>query len=177
MATLTKVLEGSRVRLECQTHFGNLIRDYSEMGQIEEASLITRFWSETQTVSTDDRVVGDYLREFLRKYAGRGIPEILDLAIATRVTGMRGTGGVTAEQLRDVMAVAKAAKNEVIELKREISSLKSEIRRAPKGPGGGDKEQRGPQCHKCGEFGHIARNCTNKDKKASDDDEAKGSDE
>ena len=179
MQTLSQILEGKNVRRELETHFGNLIRDLSEMGSIQEASLLSRFWGEAQSISTDDKTLASYIREYFRKYSGRGIPEVIDVILATRVTGQREMGGgLSDEKLKEVAAIAKKATNEVADLRREISSLKSEIRRNGKGPVGGDKEPRGPQCHKCGEFGHIARNCTGKDKKApSDDEDAKGSDE
>ena len=177
MPTLSKILEGSHVRRELQTHFGNLIRDYSEMGNIQEASLITRWWAEAQTVSSDDKTLAEYIRQYFRKYTGRGIPEFLDVVVATRVTGERALSGVTADQLKEVLAVAKAAKSDAAGLQRELASLKAEVTRLKSNKPGKDKSELGPQCHKCGEFGHIARNCTNKDKKTSDDDAAPATDE
>ena len=123
-----------------------------------------------------------YIREYFRKYSGRGIPEVIDVVLATGVTGQReSSGGVSDEKLKEVAAMAKAAKNEVADLKREISSLKLEIRRHPKGPGAGDKEPRGPQCHTCGLWRVQAHrpqlHGQGQEGIHSDEDEAKGSDE
>ena len=157
MGTLSKILDsGSGLRRELQSHFGGLIRDYTEAKRIEEASSITQWWSETQTVSGDDAVLASYIKEWLRKYPGRGIPETLDVILATRVTGQKGIGGVTAEQLKEVKEMAKAAKAEVGALKREVAGLRSQLG-GEKGQGAGTNK--GPKCHACGEFGHIARNC------------------
>ena len=181
MPTLSKIVDGTNVRRDLQTHFSNLIRDYSDAGYIVEASRITQWWGETQTVSSDDKVLADYLKEYFRKYPGRGLPEVIDVIIATRVTGQRASGGISNEQLEKVREMAKAAKNEVAELKRELGSLKSELGRLKAKPGGPGSEQvgKGPKCHNCGAFGHIAKNCPDKakDKDGAKDDGSKDDDE
>ena len=172
MKTLSTILAGPNVRRELSTHFGNLVRDYSDMGGIQEASLITRFWAETQSVSYDDKVMIEYISEYLRKYGGRFIPEVMDVKIASRVNNSRSAGGVTPEQLAEVKALAKTTKSEFAELKRELNSLKGELSRLKSKTGPADRDPKGPKCHKCGEFGHIARDCPKKKSSKEDDEEA-----
>ena len=50
VVTLSKILSAKDTSMhrELQSHFGSLIREFSEMSLIKEASLITQWWSETQ---------------------------------------------------------------------------------------------------------------------------------
>ena len=95
MSTMSKILDGSSVKRELGTHFAGLIRDYSEHGQIVEASRLTQFWAETQSLSADDRAMAEYLREYFKKWSGRGLPEVIDVVIATRVAGSAKSGGAS----------------------------------------------------------------------------------
>ena len=180
MRTLSKILESGKdagVRRELQQHFGGLIREYTELRMIIEATLISQWWSETQTVSSEDSVLVAYILEWMRKYPGRGIPCTIDVVLATRVSGQRGGsgGGVSAEQLKPLKDAANSARSEIADLKRELKSLKAQMasmgREAGDGAGKADR-----LCHICGEPGHIAKFCPEKKKnkgknKAKDDDD------
>ena len=174
MVTLSKILDSSTgsVRRELQSHFGGLIRDFTEARFIVEASLISQWWSETQTVSGDDAVLVLYIKEWLRKYPGRGIPETLDVLLATRVSGTKAASGATSAELKELKDAVKSAKSEIGELKSELKRMKQSIRDSAGREGdrtdAGKGKGKGPTCHFCGERGHIAKNCPNKSK----DDEA-----
>ena len=175
MMTLAKILESStHARRDLQAHFGGLIRDFTERKCVIESSLISQFWSEAQSVSSDDAVLKEYLKEWFRKYPGRGIPETLDIVLATRVSGTRGSGGVSAEQLKELKDALKSNKSELAEVKRELTRLKQEVKAARPKPGEpreGEPKGRGPKCHHCGAYGHIARNCPEKAKEAEEADD------
>ena len=110
ISTLSMILaaKSSGVRLELNSHYMNLVREFTDYGLIEEATRITQFWAETQAISADDMVLVLYLLEFIKKYPGRGIPVTIDMLIAQRVAGQRSAVGVSPEQLNvnEVKALA-----------------------------------------------------------------------
>ena len=182
MATLSKILDStdSNRRGALQTHFGGVIRDYSERAMIQEASWISQFWAETQTISSDDKVLVEYIKEWLKKYPGCGIPMVIDVIIATRVCGMQKTsGGISTDKFNELLTLVKSSKSEVSSLKSELGSLKAQVKSLSGKKGGDDGDKLGPKCHKCGEYGHIAKFCPNKNKKKGEDEdeEANKSDE
>ena len=178
VVTLSKILSAkdTSMRRELQSHFGSLIREFSEMSLIKEASLITQWWSETQTISSEDKIMCEYITEYLRKYAGRGLPEVVDIVIATRVSGSRAGGGVSQEVVKELVSQAKnSLKSQLDTMKSELANLKSELGRVKSGANASNTADKlaGVKCHKCGEFGHLARNCPKKkeDKEEDKDDE------
>ena len=91
LVTLHGILEskeGSRIQ-KLSSFFTNLIRDYSEAGCVQEASLLTQLWTEAQAFGRDEDTICEYLVEYLRKWAGRGIPVPVDVLLAQRVSGNR----------------------------------------------------------------------------------------
>ena len=91
LVTLHGILEskdGNRIQ-RLSSFFTNLIRDYSEAGCVQEASLLTQLWTEAQAFGRDEDTICDYLVEYLRKWAGRGIPVPVDVLLAQRVSGNR----------------------------------------------------------------------------------------
>jgi hypothetical protein len=157
---------GPTVIRELNSHFANLIREYSEDGEVIQASNLNAWWSETQLVSSSPKMTVDYIKEYFRKFTGRGLPETVNVLTATRcANGMGLEGMVSKEDLKEVMTIAKAAKEAAAASKNEVNQLKSEINRLKnKGPGGGQEGGGGAgdakmTCNFCGEKGHRWANC------------------
>ena len=152
--------------ISLNSHFSGIIREYSDAGEVIQASLVTTFWAETQAVAPTPKGRAAYLTEYLKKYSGRGIPKPVDILIATRVNS-GGSGGASAEALKEALKEAKAAKtaadNIKSELKGEIANLKTELNRLKqkvnndKGPGEDKKSKM--RCFNCGKTGHLAKDC------------------
>ena len=150
------------------------------MGMIKEASRITQWWSETQTISNDSKIMMDYISEYFRKYAGRGLPEIVDIVVATRVSGSRSGGGLSQDAVREIVNTAKNAFTaQINQLKQELGAVKSELGRVkntgtPGGPGTQRPGNPNIKCHYCGETGHVARFCPLKKKEEEEKKEQEG---
>lgn len=170
MQTLSKVLEGGDIA-KLGLFFMALVRDYSEQGMIEEAQLITGWWTETQSVCGGSwPVLSKYVRMYLDKYVGRGLPEPVDLVLLNRLGGSGG-GGEMATAAADALKMAKDAKaradkavEEASTLKGQMTTLRNELNRLKSGnPNGGGNPAGGSvfkgTCHVCGEKGHRAKDC------------------
>ena len=145
IATLSKILEEKdNFTRQANYHFGGIVREYSEKGFVIEASRITQFWAEAQSITTDERVRAEYIKEYFKKNPGRGLPDVIDVVLATRVTGSHASNGASAEVVKEIKDLQKSAKGEIAELLRELSNLRSELgrvrsrhpRRRPSGSGG-----------------------------------------
>ena len=163
------------VRLMLNSHFVDVVREYSDRGMIQEASRITQFWAETQSVSQDNAVLVQYLMEYFKKYTGRGIPVIVDVLVAQRVLGSRGTSGASGAEMTAFRDSLKSVRDELKEAKRDLASVKAELGRVKSnqgprpGPGGATNPFANLTCHKCGEKGHKAADCPNRKKKVVED--------
>merc|ERR1719335_1354383 len=104
-----------------------LVRDYSEQGMIEEAQLITGWWTETQSVCGGSwPVLSKYVRMYLDKYVGRGLPEPVDLVLLNRLGGSGG-GGEMATAAADALKMAKDAKARADKAVEEAATLKGQM--------------------------------------------------
>ena len=143
---------------------------------VQEAQLITTWWNETQSLTNSvPATLIKYVRSYLDKYVGRGLPVPYDMLLV-----MRNGGADTAADAIKVAKEAKKAqekaaeemaklKSELGQLKADYAQLKSSVRNAtnqggdPGGPGSGTFKGK---CHYCGEKGHRIGECP---KKAKDD--------
>ena len=145
--------------------FSELMRAYSSDHMVEEASLIASWWAETASCfSAEKELLFEYLEEYFDKYAGRGLPVMIDTVLVTRLRNSAGAGAVTKEEV-------KALKNRLNDLealgskqKAEINTLKQQIGNGKLGgpkPTKEEQEERRKNvtCHNCGEKGHYKSEC------------------
>ena len=182
MQTLTRVLENGDVPKLGQ-FLMNLVRDFSDQDMIEEAQLITGWWTETQSVCSNSwSMMAKYVRMYLDKYVGRGLPEPVDLVLLNRLGG-GGSGGEMATVAADALKMAKDAKaradkavEEATTLKSQLASLRNELNRVKSANQGAGPSAGGAaggfkgRCNICGKKGHKAVDCPNKN---DADDDAK----
>ena len=174
--TLTQILQDKdrrSVRPRLVAFFGSITRDFSELGELNIATRLARFWSDTSTVSANDEVMCSYLKEWMRKYGGKGIPELCDLKIATRVagevavaSGMSDTDRTEIKAAKDAAKLAQqeaaASRAEMRQMRTDIAAMKS---KGPAGgpPGKGKGAGKGAggkgRCFICGDEGHQVDAC------------------
>ena len=169
--TLQKVLEKADddVRAILAEHFANVVREYSAEGLVKEASRVTAWWADTQSISQDNAILVKYISEYFRRFPGRGLPVTIDPIIALKVTNAGGGSGAGSELIKELKLKAKAAESDAAERKREVSQLRTQFDRlvseVNKLKNNSQKKGQGRDditCHHCGEPGHIQPNCPKK---------------
>lgn len=181
LATLSKHLDAPDAVHQVSMHMSSLIREFSEMSLIEEASLLTTWWSETQAISGNDpKILSEYIKEYLKKYVGRGLPVPIDITLITRVTRGLGSGSSTAvnEALKiakdakaradDAVKDAAAARTEARKLQGELDRLRSSVakKKEDKDPDDKEKKAKGKgKCFICGSPDHQIADCPERKQK------------
>ena len=157
---------------ELASHYSRLAKDYSDRGMIEEATLVSQFWSEsTGAFEGDDTGLFIYLAEWNRRYAGRGIPKLLDTDLVLR--NRKEAGGASSQDMKKLEEVVKGLQSKISASESRSTDLAKRLTRAEAksasavdltkdSPKGGDKA-----CFICG-GNHLAKNCPNK-RKGKDD--------
>ena len=160
LRTLKDVLkDGSAV--EVSTYFADLMRELAAVNRVEESSRIGSWWAEAQACfASDKKLLLGYVKEYIKKYTGRGIPVMLDTVIVARERGRAAVeGGASREELKTVRSKQEAASSEISDLKKALSDLKRELR-----PPRNQKQDEEPppknkskvKCYNCGKKGHFA---------------------
>ena len=140
-------------------------------GMTVAADRLTTMWMEVQTQIQSPDMLRAYFREYLRKYAGRFLPVLMDEKLVLRCVTMSrdSPSNETASQFAaltaklttmeaaitklttstiDLAAKASAASSAVGSLKTEVADLKSRLVKAEKS-----------HCGYCGREGHVMKDC------------------
>ena len=173
MPLFSKALEDKDLRAVV-SHLNALMRDLADHGKMHEAALLSGWFQEWQQMfQGDDKLAIAYLVEYMRVYAGRGLPTPFDYGIMFRV--QKSMGGGSNGELEELRKELKSLKGTVNNLTEQCASLKKKAEAASKEieklkQSGGNRfkpvANANTVCNKCGKKGHFAADCT-----AADDDE------
>ena len=184
--TLGEIIK-SKDKMKLTTHLNGLLREYNQKKNCtQEVAILSQWKDETLAhFEGNSDFLWLYLAEYLKKYAGRGLPTIFDTSIAWRVTMNSSAKGAESEELKAAKKEAAAAKEAAAQNARELKeamgsfkSLRNELQqlrnsvKTPQPPGGKGKgggrggASNSNVCWHCGEEGHQAKDCPNKDEGA-----------
>ena len=162
VSSLDDVLKGKNKR-ELATHFTRLAKEYNNRHMIEEATLVSQFWAETSSsFEGDDTGLFVYVSEWMRSYAGRGIPKLLDTDLILRHRNIKVEGGVSSNDVKELKDTIKSLKAKVEESAAESKRVQTRLQKVESGKPAADPGKK--SCFICG-GDHLARNCPDKDKR------------
>ena len=157
VSTFEDVLK-TKSRRELSLHYTRLAKEYNDRQLIEEATLISQFWSETTSAfEGDDAGLFSYLSEWHRRYNGRGIPKLLDTDLILRTRKSEG-GGVSSSEVKELKDALKTANGKLNSAEQKNDAILKRITRLESAKsidltGGGGKG-----CFICG-GDHLAKVC------------------
>jgi len=155
VSTFEDVLK-TKNRRELSLHYTRLAKEYNDRQLIEEATLISQFWSETTSAfEGDDAGLFSYLAEWHRRYNGRGIPKLLDTDLILR-TRKSESGGASSSELKELKDALKTANGKLNSAEQKNDAILKRVTRLESTKGGGPSSDRA--CFICG-GDHLAKVC------------------
>ena len=154
---------------ELGAFFSDLMRSYAADSMVEESALIAAWWAETSSCfQADNDLLFKYVEEYFEKYAGRGLPVMVDTLLVTRLRNSSAGKGFSKEEGKKIMSrctdletqVGKQ-KSEINTLKQQVESLKEKTGKPKVTPEEQAERRAKVVCHNCGEKGHYSSECQN----------------
>ena len=149
-----------------------LSSEMARQDKVRMSNRITRWWAEgAANFVGDDASFLHYLVAYRRFYAGRGLPTLFDesLAVRARNSTRVKAGPTCSETYVDKKLAALEAKHERDRAaweKRMEQAMRGRPSRVADGETDAQRSARlkNMECHKCGQKGHMARDCPSKGK-------------
>ena len=165
---ILSVVIKEKVFVNAAAFFSDLARNYAADGMSVESSLVATWWAETSgcfSIDANDQLFA-YLEAYFEKYAGRGLPVMIDTVLVTRIRNAAGSSsGVNKKDL-------EAAQKRISDLEEKhkkqnvkISELEAKIGKIKTKPTPEEQAERRKNvvCNICKKKGHYASECPEKD--------------
>ena len=158
--TLEKVLK-TKDYSDVGAFFSGLMSKYAADSMVEESALIGAWWAETAgCFGGDKELLFKYLEEYFDKYAGRGLPVLVDTVLVTRLRNATGSGAGK-EEVKKLAAELAELKASLSKSKEAFNTLKQQVDTKLKKPTAEEQEERRKNviCNYCKEKGHYKSEC------------------
>ena len=168
---ILSVIVKDKVFVGAAAFFSDLARNYAADGMSVESSLVATWWAETSgcfSIDANDQLFS-YLDAYFEKYAGRGLPVMIDTILVTRIRNAAGsTSGVAKKdfeaaqkRIADLEEKHKKQNGKITELEQRVSALK----KGKPTPEEQAERRKNVICNICKKKGHYASECPEKDDK------------
>ena len=154
---------------ELGAFFSDLMRAYAADALVEESALIATWWAETTSCFFSDKdLLFKYVEDYFDKYAGRGLPVMVDTLLITRLRNSSAGSGFSKEEGKKLMTRCTESETQMTKMKAELNTLKQQLgnlKEEKKTTKVTPEEQAARKakvtCHNCGETGHYQSECPN----------------
>ena len=165
---LSTVIKGADFG-ELGAFFADLMRAYAADALMEESALIATWWAETSSCFASDKdLLFKYVEDYFDKYAGRGLPVMVDTLLVTRLRNSSAGSGFSKEEGKKLMTRCTESETQMTKMKAELNTLKQQLgnlKEEKKTTKVTPEEQAARKakvtCHNCGETGHYQSECPN----------------
>ena len=167
---ILSVIIKEKVFVNAAAFFSDLARNYASDGMSVESSLVATWWAETSgcfSIDANDQLFA-YLEAYFEKYAGRGLPVMIDTILVTRIRNAAGSSsGVNKKDM-------EAAQKRITELEEKhkkqnvkIADLEAKMGKIKTKPSAEEQAERRKNvvCNICKKKGHYASECPEKEDK------------
>ena len=166
---LSVIVKGKNF-VEAAAFFSDLARNYAADGMSVESSLVATWWAETSgcfSIDSNDQLFS-YLDSYFEKYAGRGLPTMIDTILVTRIRNAAGSSsGIGKKEMEAIQKRMNELEEKCKKQNAKISELEAKV--GKKKPTAEEQEERRKNviCNICKKKGHYASECP--EKKDKDD--------
>ena len=167
---ILSVIVKEKVFVGAAAFFSDLARNYAADGMSVESSLVATWWAETSgcfSIDANDQLFS-YLDAYFEKYAGRGLPVMIDTILVTRIRNAAGsTSGVAKKdfeaaqkRIADLEEKVKKQNIKFTELDQRVAGIKKKVT-----PEEQAERRKNVICNFCKKKGHYASECPEKEDK------------
>ena len=155
--TLTVILR-EKVFSNASAFFTDLMSKYAAESMVEESSLIGAWWAETVGCFASDKdMIFEYLNQYFEKYAGRGLPIMLDAGLVIRMRSFGQMGGGSKDEISKLKAKIEAMETKLTKVHADINTLQQKV--GKKKEEDAATRRANVTCHNCGKKGHYESEC------------------
>ena len=163
---LSKVITGKNF-VDAAAFFSDLARNYAADGMAVESSLVATWWAETSgcfSVDSKDQLF-KYLEEYFEKYAGRGLPVMIDTVLVTRIRNAAGSSdGIAKEDFKSALKRITELEEKNKKLNVKVNELETKVGKKKPSAEEQDERRKNVTCHHCGKKGHYKSECPDLEK-------------
>ena len=167
---LSVIVKGKNF-VEAAAFFSDLARNYAADGMSVESSLVATWWAETSgcfSIDSNDQLFS-YLDSYFEKYAGRGLPTMIDTILVTRIRNAAGSSsGIGKKEIEAIQKRMGELEEKCKKQNAKISELESKVGKKKPTPEEQEERRKNVICNICKKKGHYASECP--EKKDKDDD-------
>ena len=163
---LPKIISGKNFA-DAASFFSDLARNYAADGMAVESSLVATWWAETSGCFSVDakEQLFKYLEEYFEKYAGRGLPVMIDTVLVTRIRNAAGgSAGIGKEDFKNATKRISELEDKIKKLNSRVNDHDEKIGKKKPTKEEQDERRKNVTCHNCGKKGHYKSECPDLEK-------------
>ena len=163
---ILSVIIKEKVFVGAAAFFSDLARNYAADGMSVESSLVATWWAETSgcfSIDANDQLFS-YLDAYFEKYAGRGLPVMIDTILVTRIRNAAGSSsGISKKDFEAAQKRITDLEEKIKKQNNKFAEIESRIKKGKPTPEEQAERRKNVVCNICKKKGHYASECPEKE--------------